>query len=307
MGKMVEDTLLAFSDYLQYERRFSGHTMEHYRRDVGQFVDYLRLRYGVEDLSEATHHHIRSWAVSLIQGGLQPRSLRRKLSSLSHFFKWLQRQGRIDHQPLQRVPLPKLPERLPKALPESTLRKVLAEIPDDGTPADYPRLRDRAMLFLLYGGGLRRAELVGLGWTDIDLDRSVIRVTGKGGKVRYVPLPAQVRPMLAGLKEMEVEAFGGAAAGPVIRTDSGKPAYPKFIYNSVVRLLGAVTTAEKKSPHVLRHSMATHLLDHGAELNAVKALLGHASLAATQVYTHRSLARLREVYQRAHPASGRSD
>ena len=306
MGKIVEDMLLAFSDYLQYERRYSFHTVENYRRDVGQFAGYLSLQYGETDLSGVTHHHVRSWVVRLMQDGLQARSLRRKLSSLSHFYKWMQRQGRIDHQPLQRVTLPKLPTRLPKALPESTLHRLWTPIDLDGLSDEeaYRVLRDRAIPALLYGTGMRRAELVGLRWTDLDTARGVIRVHGKGGKVRQVPLAGQLRPVLEALRAAQVRVFGADPGGAVIRTDAGKPCYPKFIHNAVTRLLGAVTTADSRSPHVLRHSMATHLLDHGAELNAVKALLGHASLAATQVYTHQSLARLREVYARAHPAAG---
>jgi integrase/recombinase XerC len=306
MGKIVEDTLRAFSDYLQYERRYSGHTVENYRRDVGQFAGYLSVQYGESDMSNVTHHHVRSWVVRLMQDGLQPRSLRRKLSSLSHFYKWMQRQGLIDHQPLQRVSLPRLPGRLPKALPESALQRLWTPIDLEGlTDAEaYRIVRDRAVLALLYGTGMRRAELIGLQWGDLDTARGVIRVHGKGGKVRQVPLAGQLRPVLEAFRAVQVRVFGPDPGGPVIRTDAGKAAYPKFIHNTVTRLLGAVTTSDSRSPHVLRHSMATHLLDHGAELNAVKALLGHASLAATQVYTHQSLARLREVYARAHPAAG---
>lgn len=309
MGKKVEVTLLAFSDYLQFERRYSGHTVAHYRRDVRQFADFLAVQYGALDVDCVSHHHIRSWLVLLMQEGLAARSLRRKLSSLAHFYRWMQRQGRIDHQPLHRVPLPKLPERLPKALPQAALLRLWQGWAGDllGADGGYAPIRDRVVVALLYGAGLRRAELIGLRWSDLDAGRGMLRVLGKGGKVRFVPLAGQVMPLLAELRRAEAAAFAPATDGPVCRTNNGMPCYPKFVHNTVARMLGGVTTSEARSPHVLRHSMATHLLDQGAELNAVKALLGHASLAATQVYTHQSMARLRDVYARAHPASGKKD
>ena len=159
------------------------------------------------------------------------------------------------------------------------------------------------MIGLLYGSGLRRSELINLAWPDVDSSRGSLRIKGKGSKYRQVPVNKGMITLMGQLRREAQTAFEGMESDLVILTDSGKPCYPKFAYNRVVAMLGTVTTADKKSPHVLRHSMATHLMDHGAELNAVKEILGHSSLAATQVYTHNSISRIKEVYQQAHPAS----
>jgi integrase/recombinase XerC len=209
----------------------------------------------------------------------------------------------ININPLLKVHLPKVSERLPKALPETVIHRLWSSFDDDNEPLTYSRLRDHTMIGLLYGSGLRRSELIGLTWPDIDISRGSIRIKGKGRKYRQVPVSKAMIDLLTRLKKSAQEAFEGLVVDEVILTDSGKPCYPKFAYNRVVAMLGAVTTAEKKSPHILRHSMATHLMDHGAELNAVKEILGHASLAATQVYTHNSISRIKEVYRQAHPAS----
>ena len=302
---MNQDQFLTrFGDYLQYERRYSPHTFEAYLRDIALFYTFLQLQYGDLPTTEATHQHVRSWVVRLLADKVKPVSVRRKLSALTHFYKWLRKGGHMQHNPMQRVQLPKIPERLPKALTEQTLARLWGQMSDDTGDNGYPVLRDKVLLGLLYGSGLRRSELIGLKWNDLDVERGMLRITGKGRKYRQVPVSGEILGQLSKLKKMGGEVFGGNGPQNVILTDSGKPCYPKFVYNKVVALLGMVTTAEKKSPHVLRHSMATHLMDHGAELNAVKELLGHASLAATQVYTHNSISRLREVYKQAHPAGG---
>lgn len=297
------DLLTGFRDYLQYERRYSAHTCEGYLSDINQFSTFLHLQYGEDDLKKVTHQHIRSWVVALLGQKMQTVSVRRKLSSLTHLFKWMRRKAWITHNPLQKVHLPKIPERLPKAIPEKILQGLWTNLSARGTDFDYPKLRDQAIIALLYGSGLRRSELISLKWDDVDASRGILRITGKGRKYRQVPVSKDVVKLLGQLKGMG--GFDGGTLPEVILTDSGKPCYPKFVYNRVVEILGTVTTADKKSPHVLRHSMATHLMDHGAELNAVKEILGHSSLAATQVYTHNSIARLKEVYLQAHPSAGK--
>lgn len=297
--------LTSFSDYLQYERRYSEHTQLNYLTDIQSFLQFINTQY--LSLSEAniTHHHIRSWVVNLMKNNVQPRSVRRKLSSLRHYFKWLERKGVIDHQPLQKVPLPKIPERLPKALPQSVIQRILERLTNEVENEVDSRLqlRDRIMLSLLYAGGLRRAELISLKWSDIDIKRMTIRVVGKGSKFRFIPIGIELKALLDNWHKVQKEEWGNDEKSHVITTDSGKPCYPKFIYNHITRLLSEVTTSEAKSPHVLRHSMATHMLDNGADLNAVKELLGHSSLAATQVYTKHSMAKLKAVYKQAHPGA----
>ncbi len=279
------------------------HTLEGYQRDVSQFVDFLQLQFGFQDFREVTHQHIRSWVVQLLKQKISTISVRRKLSAISHFFKWLRRKGVLDQNPMVRVTLPKIPERLPKSLPEKAIRQLWKEDPEvDNT---YPDIRDKAMIALLYGGGLRRSEVVNLKWGALDFGRKVMRIEGKGRKIRYVPMNETLIDHLRALEGVTREAFGELKE-VVLLTDKGKPCYAKYVYHHVVRMMSAVTTAEKKSPHVLRHSMATHLMDHGAELNAVKEILGHASLSSTQVYTHNSIARIKEVYRQAHPGAQKS-
>jgi integrase/recombinase XerC len=299
-----DELLTRFGDYLQYEKRYSAHTFEGYLSDLHQFASFILNQYGEQDLNLATHQQIRSWAVQLISQKSSTVTIRRKLSSLTHFYKWLRRNGMITHNPLQKVLLPKIPERLPKVLSEKTISQLWDSITTGPETAGYKQLRDQAIIALLYGSGLRRSELISLRWKDVDGSRGILRIQGKGRKYRQVPVSKEVIKLLDHLRSL-MDDFAWEESGDdrVILTDSGKPCYPKFVYNKVVALVGGVTTAEKKSPHVLRHSMATHLMDHGAELNAVKEILGHASLAATQVYTHNSIARIKEVYQQAHPAS----
>jgi integrase/recombinase XerC len=301
-----ERLVTGFGDYLQYERRYSVHTLESYLRDLRLLSGYLTDQYGCDSLTEATHQHIRSWVVFLLGQKIKSVSIRRKLSAAAHFYKWARKRGYISHNPLQRVQLPKIPERLPKSLPEQTISRLWERLNDDPSGTHH-QIRDTTMIGLLYGSGLRRSELIGLKWSDVDFARGILRIVGKGRKFRQVPVSRLMLNQLQTLRESLRAEFHEQPEEFVFLTDSGKPCYPKFVYNRVVALVGSVTTAEKRSPHVLRHSMATHLMDHGAELNAVKEILGHASLAATQVYTHNSISRIKEVYAQAHPAGGKRE
>lgn len=281
------------------------HTLEGYIRDITQFSDYIQLQFGFTSYKEVTHHHVRSWVVSLLQQKVGSVSVRRKLSALSHFFKWLRRKTWIDHNPMVKVHLPKVPERLPKSIAENSLQRLWNMSESTDGKKDFSRIRDRALLALLYGGGLRRSEVLQLKWTAVDFSRRTMRIEGKGRKIRNVPMNEMIISVLRELKSVTTKQWGDEIE-LVVLTDSGKPCYPKFVYNRVVTMLSSVTTSEKKSPHVLRHSMATHLMDHGAELNAVKEILGHASLSSTQIYTHNSIARIKEVYRQAHPGAQKS-
>jgi integrase/recombinase XerC len=298
-----KDLLTGFGDYLQYERRYSAHTLESYLRDTTQFSEYLALQYGYNSYRDVTHHQVRSWVVALLHQKIGTVSVRRKLSALAHFFKWLRRKGLIDHNPMVKVHLPKVPDRLPKSIAEKSLQQLWNLNEEDAQ--SFTTIRDKALLSLMYGGGLRRSEVIQLKWTAVDFSRRTMRIEGKGRKIRNVPMNETLITVLKSLKKVTLENWGEGIE-LVVLTDSGKPCYPKFVYNRVVRMLSSVTTSEKKSPHVLRHSMATHLMDHGAELNAVKEILGHASLSSTQVYTHNSIARIKEVYRQAHPGAQKS-
>jgi integrase/recombinase XerC len=293
--------LTGFNDYLHYERRYSPHTLDSYSRDVRQFAEYLELQYGIRDLKIITHQHVRSWIVSLLQLKSKSVSVRRKLSSLSHFYKWLRNTGAIDYNPILKVQLPRIPERLPKSISESAVKKLWSTLLNIGDEPNYGHVRDLALIGLLYGCGLRRSEVINITWEGYDKDRHILRVIGKGRKYRQVPVSDQVIKVLEILRKIAILNWGQDDHMRIILMENGKPCYPKFVHNKVVALLGTVTTSENKSPHTLRHSMATHMMDQGAELNAVKAILGHSSLAATQVYTHNSISRIKEVYRQAHP------
>jgi len=295
--------LTGFNDYLHYERRYSPHTLDSYSRDVRQFAEYLELQYGILDLKTITHQHVRSWVVSLLKWKSKSVSVRRKLSSLSHFYKWMRNSGMIDHNPILKVQLPKIPERLPKSVPESVMKKLWTSMLNMGDDPNYGQVRDLALIGLLYGCGLRRSEVINLTWDGYDKDRHLLRILGKGRKYRQVPVSIQLKKVLETLRKISIITWDQVEHMRIIMMENGKPCYPKFVHNKVVALLGTVTTSENKSPHTLRHSMATHMMDKGAELNAVKAILGHSSLAATQVYTHNSISRIKEVYRHAHPNS----
>ena len=303
---LKQDELIGrFGDYLRYEKRYSAHTIESYARDTRQLLQYLFLQYSILEPADTTHHQVRSWVVSLLKEKNKSTSVRRKVSSVNHFFRWMRKLELIVHNPVQKIQLPKIPERLPKSLPQNVIHQLWTSMAGSEVEGHYTSLRDRALIGLLYGCGLRRSELIRLTWKDYDLSRQSLKIFGKGRKFRQVPVGAPLKEILSGLKKAADEAFGENGLIEIILMENGKPCYPKFVHKRVVGLLGTVTTAEKRSPHTLRHSMATHLMDHGAELNAVKAILGHASLAATQVYTHNSISRLKEIYSQSHPDAKR--
>lgn len=284
-----------FLAHITHQRRLSEHTLVAYGGDLEQFADYCELVYGVVDGREVSRDMIKSWLVTLVEVGLASASIRRKLSALKAYYLYRQTRGLQKDDPTNRIPTPKLGRRLPATVPGDDLKRLFAAFPDPATSEDAGQLRDHLLLALLYQGGLRRAELIGLAVADVDLNRCQLTVTGKGNKQRIVPFGRGLAELIGRSLQLRPDSRY------LIETDRGVQAYPKFVYNVVRRYLGGFTAEEKKSPHVLRHSFATHLTEGGADLNAVKELLGHASLAATQWYTHTNLARLREVYRQAHP------
>jgi len=288
----------SFFKYIKFERRLSDRTITVYLSDLDQFLSYIKDNLGLTSIAEVSHFHIRSWIVNLLGEGLSPRSVNRKLSTLKTYFKFLTRQGEIQQNPMNKVIAPKAGKRLPVFVPETQLDDLFNKV---GFPNDYSSQRDRMILRLLYGCGLRRSELIGLKLSDIDLVSQHLQINGKGNKQRLVPLIGVLRKEIREYLALRAEFARGDTGGVVFLTDKGRPLYPKFVYNLVNRYLSLVTTLDQRSPHVLRHSFATHLSDNGADLNAIKTLLGHSSLAATQVYTHNSVEKLKRVYQQAHP------
>ena len=285
-----------FLAYLQFEKRYSSHTVTAYRNDLEQFSGYLQQQYDLTEPEEATPQMIRSWLAYCMEQGTGPRSVSRKISTLKSFFKYLMRMEMISLDPMKQVTAPRISRRLPVFVEKDKMTELL-----DGTDfgEGYPGFRNRLIIELFYASGIRLSELTGLKETDIDFHHNTIKVLGKRNKERLIPFGYQCGIFLKEYLNEKERCFG--LTDILFLTDKGNPVYPRMIYRIVTEALGKVTTLEKRSPHVLRHTFATHLLNDGAELNAVKELLGHASLAATQVYTHNTIEKLKRIYKQAHP------
>lgn len=287
-----------FFEYLQYEKRYSGHTLTSYRTDLQQLEAFLKDAFDVHHPGEVHSSMMRSWVAHMMESGMAPRSISRKMSAAKAFFRWRITFDGGTENPASGLSLPKAPGRLPTYVEEKQM-DLLGHT--EVFPDTFEGLRDKAMIFMLYHTGVRVAELVGLEVGDIDGQEATIKVTGKRNKQRIIPVGETLMRTL--------EDYGSARKKlPLIKNPAsffllknGAKVYPKLVYRVVNRYLGAVSTLQKKSPHVLRHTFATHMLNRGADLNAIKDLLGHASLAATQVYTHNSIEQLKEVHRKAHP------
>ncbi|KUG06399.1 tyrosine-type recombinase/integrase [Solirubrum puertoriconensis] len=291
----------AFFDYLRFERRYSPHTVLSYQTDLRQFQDYLLHTYEVQDAATADHTLIRSWIVTLMEQQRDPRTVNRKIACLRSFYKFLLRTGHVARNPMLRITPPKTNKKLPDFVPEQSLNQLLDSFQFEDS---FAGARDQLMLEMLYGTGIRLSELIGIEHHDVSLPARTVRVTGKGNKQRVVPLNPSLIGVLENYIARKTSEFGSAgnATASLLVTDKGKPLYPQLVYRTVKHYLGQITSAPgQQHPHVLRHSFATHLLGKGADLNAIKELLGHANLAATQVYTHLSIDKLKAVFEKAHP------
>lgn len=287
-----------FFKYLQYEKRLSNRTLETYRFDLGQFIDFINLTYQPDSISEISHIHIRSWMVHLMQQGMVPRTIRVKLSALKTYYKYLMKNELVAQNPMQKIIVPKVGKNLPVFVEENQM-KYLFDVVEFKN--DFNDQRSRLILELLYGTGMRRAELVSIKIEDFDFYKSQLKILGKGNKERLVPIAPYLKKIIENYLSLRKDTFSDSSNSYLFLTDKGKPIYANLVYLTVKKYLSLVSTLEKRSPHVLRHSFATHLLNNGADLNAVKELMGHANLAATQIYTHNSVKRLQEVYKLAHP------
>ncbi len=286
-----------FLSYLKYEKRYSPHTITAYENDLGQFILFGKIL--VEDfhVEKTDYHLIRQWVVSLMNNGTLARSVNRKISTLKTFYRFLMREGVIDKNPTDHVSVLKMAKKLPEFVQEKEMNQLL-----DGQffSGDFEGVRDKAVVSLFYGTGIRLSELVGIRLTDLNLAEKMVKVNGKRNKQRLVPFPMEISSLLSDYIKLRNELYPDSG-NILFLTESGEPVYNKLVYRIVKRQLSLVTTSDKKSPHILRHSYATHLLNRGADLNAIKELLGHANLAATQVYTHTSFEQLKKVYKQAHP------
>ncbi len=288
----------SFLQYLQTERRYSPHTVRSYTNDLDQFYSFLLSHELEPDPVIITSHDIRAWIVSLLDNNYSTVSVHRKISCLRVFYRYLRKEGQVKNDPLQKIVLPKRKKRIPVFVEEGALNKLLD---DYNFGESFSGIRNRTIIEMLYFTGMRRSELVGLRNTDIDLNEAQAKVTGKRNKQRIIPL---VKSFVKRLKEyiaVRDEFISEKNPEWFFITDKGNKLYDKYVYNTVSDYLAMVTTIEKKSPHILRHTFATHMLNHGADLNSIKELLGHANLSATQVYTHNTFEKLKKIYKQAHP------
>lgn len=286
----------SFLDYLAYEKRLSKHTLLAYENDLKQFGIYLQTDYEITNTLQVDYQMVRSWIVSLVEEKLSKRSVNRKIATLRSYYGFLVARGAINKNPMLRIQSLKTEKDLPKYVEEDALEKLLTHMEfEEG----FPGLRDKLVLELLYGTGIRLAELLGLKTSDIDEYNQQLKVLGKRNKERIIPMTNVLAKLIKEYLEERKNAF--PEDDSLIITDKGKSAYPMFIQRLTKEKLSSVTSLKQKSPHVLRHSFATHLLNNGAELNAIKDLLGHSSLSATQIYTHTSIDKLKRVFNQAHP------
>lgn len=285
--------LLQFEDYLKTEKRFSENTCVAYKNDLNQFIDFAQINIQ-EELKEVNYQLIRSWIVNLIDQGSNHRTVNRKLSTLRTFYRWCLKQGFMDTNPMLKIKGPKLEKRLPVFLKQSELdEQKLTPLFSE----DFDGIRDRLIVELFYQTGIRLSELITL--KEEDVSNSSIKVLGKRNKERIIPISIELSKQISVYQKYK--SLNGIRSSNLLTLINGKNLYPKLVYRKINYYLGLVSSIDKKSPHVLRHTFATHMLNNGTGLETLKNILGHASLSATQVYTHSSFTQLNNIYSQAHP------
>jgi integrase/recombinase XerC len=291
-----------FLDYLRHEKRYSAKTVVSYGNDLHQFFTFVERTAPIREIEQITSKQIRAYLVYMMRDRkLAPATVRRKLSSVNTFFNYQVRRNGLRQNPARDVASLKLPQRIPQYLNPVSMDRMTADL-SSGDKDDLRGMRTFLIIEMLYNTGMRRQELIDLKWSDINSERKNIRVMGKGSKERLVPVSSGMLADLDKFRQLTQAEFGNLPK-EIFVTNSGKKLYPKFVYNLVRKYLTAYSSLKKRSPHVLRHTFATHLLNNGADLNDIKELLGHSSLASTQVYTHNSIEELKHIYKQAHPKS----
>ena len=288
----------SFLDYLKFQKRYSQHTIISYQNDLTSFLDFIEIQFAIQSLNEINASFARSWLASLKEKGIESKSINRKISTLKSFFKYQLKKGIIPTSPMATIVSTKVKKRLPQFVAENDINTLFnyMEFPDNWNGKTH-----RLVFHLLYNTGIRQAELINLKEAHIDTGNSTIKVLGKGNKERILPVSNELTQLIKKyVTDKQTELVLGDREILLV-SEKGKKLYPKYVYTVVKKYLAAVTTIDKKSPHVLRHTFATHLMNNGADINAVKELLGHSSLAATQIYTHNTIEKLKEVYKKAHP------
>jgi integrase/recombinase XerC len=294
----LERSIQSFIDYLKFEKRYSQYTVRSYHDDLIQFSQFLKNEFGEISLQEISSSFIRSWLASLKSNELSSKSINRKISVLKSFFKYQLRTGVLENMPLTNIVLPKNKKRLPVFVEQKDINNLFSQIE---FPDDWKGQTDKLLLAIFYNTGMRLSELVNLKESNIDHKSKMIKVLGKGNKERIIPVSPELINEIKEYAQNKKKLLEKFDATYLLVDKAGKKLYTKYVYLAVKKYLGAVTTLDKKSPHVLRHTFATHLMNNGADLNSVKELLGHSSLAATQIYTHNTIEKLKDVYKKAHP------
>ncbi|NIG57084.1 tyrosine-type recombinase/integrase [Chitinophaga sp. Cy-1792] len=299
-----------FLSYLELEKRYSGHTCTAYRNDLTQFFDYITANYGRTSIADISHVMIRAWLATLMENAMTAKSVNRKISSLKSFYKYNLRLGLVKQSPMIKVTAPKINKRLPGFIDEKGMRALEENVSPVSTTSmnifsdDLEGKTHRLIFEVFYQTGIRLSELIGLQEFKVDRGNMTIKVLGKGNKERLIPISAALMAQIEEYKALKRSSLEDFEPGVLfVHPYNGRRLYPKYVYLTVRKYLTEhqITTLKKKSPHILRHTFATHLTNNGADLNAVKELLGHSSLAATQVYTHNTIEKLKKVFQQAHP------
>jgi len=272
-----------FIDYLTTEKRYAAHTITAYQKDLQQFAEFLEEQYNLNLPHVVRPEYIRSWIVALMQSGISPRSVNRKLSVLKSYFRFLEKKKIVKKSPMAQIISPKTGKRLPVVIKKENLNRLFDQME---FPDDFEGVRSKLILELLYQTGIRKGELIKLKLSDVNFELEQLIVNGKGNKQRIVPFNTRLTTMLENYIQLRNSEFLPDINGSLFVTNSGQPLYPKFVYNLVKKYLSLVTTEDQKGPHVLRHSFATHLLENGTNLRHIQKLLGHSSTKTTEIYTH---------------------
>lgn len=288
-----------FSKYLALERQNSEHTVKAYMRDLLNFEAFCQDEHQGTSINVMPYSVIRSWIITCLETGCSNRTVNRKVSALKAYYKFLLRKGHITSNPLAGHRPLKMDRKIEVPFSQEEMRELLSSW--SVADSDFESLRDRLIVELLYSTGIRRAELIGIKCTDLDVESGTLRVTGKRNKERILPLVQNLMPQIADYLRVREETFPDSGTPYLFLSASGNKIYETLVYRIITKYLGTVSEKVKKSPHILRHTFATHMLNQGADMNSVKELLGHASLASTQVYTHNSIAELKKVHLKAHP------
>jgi len=286
-----------FLSYIRHEKNYSVHSIRAYEYNIASYHTFLADQ--EFDIQSASHHQVRAYLSELVENAVQPRSINRCISSLKSYYKFLLREGILQDDPMVLIKMLKTPKSLPQFIQADKIVSLLSD--ENSFSANFEGQRDRIIIEILFGTGIRRAELLHISDNDIDFLNRTIRIFGKGGKERIVPISNTLSDLIAKYIELKKGEDFENRTNKLVVTNKGEEAYEMLIYRIVTQQLANISSTQKKSPHILRHSIATALLNNGAQLNDIKELLGHASLGSTQVYTHNSVERLKSIYKQAHP------